>query len=315
MKTLVVGGAGFLGSHLVPFLIERGHEVTVQDIVPVDSATRLRSVVKDISYTWKSILDATADDLDQYDHVIHLAAQGDAPLANSSPKWTFTLNLDATMSLLEAARHQLNKNGTKSLKLLYMSSDSVYGRVPPERLPASENEPMHPTNTYGASKAAAEHLIDVYWSQFGVPIIKLRSTTMFGEGSRPTQAVPIFIRQALNGEPIVIEGDGSQTRDINYVKNVAEAILNSLASPMKGGTWNIGSGKEISIRELAELIVKLTGSKSRIVFKPWRPGEQGLRLFLSIEKARRDIQYVPSFSTEDGLKRTIDFMRGAPPSK
>jgi UDP-glucose 4-epimerase len=315
MKALVIGGAGFLGSHLVPLLIGSGHEVTVQDIVPGDTATRLKSVMKDISYTWKSVLDITADDLEQYDQIIHLAAQGDAPLAISSPRWTYALNLDATTALLEAARYFVDKKRNASFKVLYMSSDSVYGRVPTERLPATENEPLRPSNTYGASKAAAELLINVYATQYNVPITVLRSTTMFGEGSRPTQAVPIFIRQALNDEPIVIEGDGSQTRDINYVKNAANAILNTLASPMMKGTWNIGSGKEISIRELAELIVKTTGSKSKLVFKPWRPGERGLRLFLSIEKARRDIQYVPSFSTEDGLKRTIDFMKGAPLSR
>jgi UDP-glucose 4-epimerase len=309
MKTVVIGGAGFLGSHLVPFLLEAGHEVAVQDVLPGEIATRLKGVMKEISYRWKSALDVTADDLDPYDYVVHLAAQGDAPLAISSPKWTYNLNLDATMAVLEAARHRVNKGQGDSFKLLYMSSDSVYGRVPPERLPATEEEPMHPANTYGASKGAAELLIDAYVSQWNVPIMVLRSTTMFGEGSRPSQAVPIFIRQALKGEPITIEGDGSQTRDINYVKNVAKAILKALRSPRSKGTWNVGSGREISIKELAELIIKITGSKSQIVSKPWRPGERGLRLFLSIEKAKNDIQYTPIYSQQEGLERTIDWMK------
>jgi UDP-glucose 4-epimerase len=307
MKTLVIGGAGFLGSHLIPFLLEAGHEVAVQDIVPAETATKLKEVMKDISYGWKSALDITADDLEGYDYVVLLAAQGDAPLAISSPKWTYSLNLDATMAVLEAARHSVNRRRGSSFKLLYMSSDSVYGRVNPERLPATENEPMHPANTYGASKAAAELLIDAYVSQWNVPITVLRSTTMFGEGSRPSQAVPIFIRQALRDQPITIEGDGSQTRDINYVKNVAKAILSALSSSMSKGTWNIGSGRETSIKELAELIIKITGSKSEIVSKPWRPGERGLRLFLSIEKARKEIHYMPAYSQEEGLKRTVEW--------
>jgi UDP-glucose 4-epimerase len=307
MKTLVIGGAGFLGSHLIPLLLEAGHEVSVQDIVPAETATKLREVMKDVSYMWKSALDITADDLVDYNYIVLLAAQGDAPLAISSPKWTYSLNLDATLAVLEAIRQCVNKGRTHPFKLLYMSSDSVYGRVPPDRLPATENEPMHPANTYGASKAAAELLIDAYVSQWSVPMTVLRSTTMFGEGSRPSQAVPIFIRQALKGEPITIEGDGSQTRDINYVKNVTRAIISTLGSSMIKGTWNIGSGREISIRELAELIIKITGSKSEIVSKPWRPGERGLRLFLSIEKAKKDLRYAPAYSIEEGLKRTIDW--------
>jgi len=126
--------------------------------------------MKDISYKWKSVLDITADDLDAYDCVVLLAAQGDAPLAISSPKWTYSLNLDATMAVLEAARHSLNGGRDSPVRLLYMSSDSVYGRVNPGRLPATEDEPMHPANTYGASKAAAELLIDAYVSQWNIPV-------------------------------------------------------------------------------------------------------------------------------------------------
>jgi nucleoside-diphosphate-sugar epimerase len=132
---------------------------------------------------------------------------------------------------------------------------------------------------------------------------------MYGEGSRLAQAIPIFIRQATRNEPITLEGDGSQTRDINYVKNTANAILRALESPMTYGTWNIGSGKETSVRELAELIVKLTDSRSEITNKPWRPGERGLRLFLSIEKARKELSYVPQYSQEEGLGRTIEWIK------
>ena len=309
MKTLVIGGAGFLGGHLIPILLEAGHEVVVQDVIPAESTTKLKEVMKDISYTWMSAVDITADDIGQYDYVVNLAAQGDAGLAMSSPKWTYHLNLDATMAVLEAARHSIKKNGEAPFKILYMSSDAVYGRVSPDKLPATEEEPMHPTNTYGASKAAAELLIDAYASQWNIPVTILRSTTMYGEGSRPTQVVPIFIRQALKNQQITIEGDGSQTRDINYVKNVARAILNVLESPMSKGTWNIGSGRETSIRELAELIIRITRSTSEIISKPWRPGERGLRLFLSIERARKEIHYAPAYSQEEGLKRTVDWIK------
>src|SRR3989442_14407352 len=144
-----------------------------------------------------------------------------------------------------------------------MSSDSVYGYIPTEKLPATEDGPMHPANTYGASKAAAEMVIQSYNAQWNLPVMVLRSTTMFGEGSRLAQAIPIFIRQATRNEPITLEGDGTQTRDINYVKNAAKGILNALDSSFTHGTWNIASGKETSVRELAELIVTLTASGSQ----------------------------------------------------
>jgi nucleoside-diphosphate-sugar epimerase len=196
-----------------------------------------------------------------------------------------------------------------SFKIVFMSSDSVYGYIPKEKLPATEDGPMNPANTYGASKAAAEMVIQAYNAQWGLPVMVLRGTTMFGEGSRLAQMIPIFIRQATRNEPITVEGDGSQTRDVNYVKNTANAILNALESPLKHGTWNIGSGKETSVRELAELIVKLAGSKSEITNKPWRPGERGLRLFLSIEKAEKELSYFPTYSQEEGLVRTIDWIK------
>ncbi len=309
LKTLVIGGAGFLGSHLVPLLIQAGDQVTVQDIISVEAAMKLKHLTKEVKYSWKSALDSTKEDLEPYDRIVHLAAQGDAPLAASSPKWTFSLNLDATLAVLEAARHRLIAGHSSPFKIVFMSSDSVYGYIPIEKLPVTEDGPMKPANTYGASKAAAEMLIHAYRTQWNLPVMVLRSTTMFGEGSRLAQAIPIFIRQATRNEPITLEGDGSQTRDINYVKNTANAILSALDSPMTYGTWNIGSGQETSVRELAELILKLTDSRSEITNKPWRPGERGLRLFLSIEKARKELSYVPQYSHEEGLGRTIEWIK------
>jgi len=308
MKTLVLGGAGFLGGHVVPLLLESGHNVTIQDIVPPEAAGRLKTVIKDVHYVWKSVLDTTSGDVRGFDSIVHLAAQGDAPLAVSSPRWTYTLNLDSTLALVEAVRHLAQESNGIAPKIVFMSSDSVYGRVPPERLPIDENQPMQPTSAYGASKAAAELLLNSCVHQWNLPIVILRSTSIYGEGSRMKQVIPIFISQALKNRPITIEGNGSQTRDFNYVKNVASAILRALEPSVVHGTWNIGSGKEITIKNLARLIIKLTGSKSDLVETPWRPGEKGVRLYLSLERAKKELDYSPTYSQEEGLQRTMKWI-------
>lgn len=305
-KTLVTGAAGFLGSHLVPRLLSLGHDVTAMEVIPKDSAAKLSGVSDRIKYMWKSVVDATSEDFTGYDYLVHLAAQADVPLSISSPRWTFFQNLDSDIALLEAARKVSNLS-----KILYMSTENVYGDIPPDRLPARESEPFHPSNVYSASKAAGELLINAYARQWNLPVVVLRSTTLFGENSRMKQAIPIFIRQALKSEPVTVEGDGAQTRDFNYVGNMVEGIVTALNSDYRQGVWNIGSGREVSINELAKMIIKLTNSESKVVNTQWRPGEKGLRLSVSIEKAEKELGYKPKWSLEEGLKRTIAWLSRA----
>lgn len=309
MNVLVIGGAGFLGSHLIPELLAKGHGVNVMDVIPQDAASKLAPVREQIgSYLWKSAVDVSSNDLEfAYDAVVYLAAQADVPLAITSPKWTYDQNVGGVLAVLEAIRKR-SSFFTTWPKLIYISTENVYGHVPPEKLPITEDYPFNPSNAYAASKAAAELLINAYATQFNMPAIILRSTTMFGENSRLKQAVPIFIRQALHNKPITLEGDGSQTRDFSYVGNTVEGIMLALEGGVTHGTFNIGSGQETSIKELAELVVKMTESESKIVETPWRPGEQGLRLSISIEKAKKELDYRPRFTFEEGLQHTIDWL-------
>lgn len=310
-RYLVVGGGGFLGSHLVRSLLASGQEVSVIDIVSRDNASKLKSVVDRITYTWKAALDFSPLDVLDYDYILHVAAQADVPLAISSPKYTYDMNLGAALALLEAIRAT---NSGRLKKVLFMSSENVYGSVPLDRLPVTEDELPRPTNAYAASKVAVEALCRAYSTQWGIPIAVIRSTTLFGEDSRLMQAVPIFIRQALSGQPITIEGDGSQSRDFNYVDNCVDGIAAALETEQKFGIWNIGSGEETSIRKLAETVIRLTGSSSQIVQRPWRPGEQGLRLSVSIEKAKKELGYQPIVSLDGGLAATIAWLNHPRPS-
>ena len=301
-KYLVTGGAGFLGSHVIRALLKGGNRVVAADIIAPKSANRLENVMDRIEYRWQSVVDLTADSLKGTDYVLHFAALTDVPLANTSLRYTFQLNLDATLSLLLAAK-------AANTPVLAMSTENVYGSLPPERLPAVEDEPLLPRNSYAASKVAAEVLARAYSFQFGLPVSFIRSSTLFGPMMRTGEVVSIFSHQALMNEPITIEGDGSQTRDFNYVDNMVNAIMHVVERPREGfNVWNIGSGTEWTLLQLVREILQLSGSKSRIVHRGWRPGEEG-RLSVSIEKAKRELGYEPSVSVQEGLRRLISWMK------
>lgn len=301
---LIVGGAGFLGSHLIPRLLDEGCTVTVVDIIAPDNARRLSPYIEKIRYLWKSALDLTDQDFSNVDVVVYLAAQADVPLAITSPRYTFQQNIMELVSVLEVLR------GLQDVKFIYLSSENVYGAVPADRIPIVEDEPLRPVDPYGASKAASDLTVQSYARAYGMTNIVLRSASLFGPGLRLRQVIPIFIRQALANKPITIEGDGAQSRDFNYVGNLVEAIL--LASDAgRADVYNVACGEELTILQLAKKILNATNSSSEIVFKPWRAGDRGLRLILSNQKASSVLGYVPKFSFDYGLRETIEWLRGS----
>ncbi len=294
----------------MPALLNEGHSVVLMEAIAPEAASKLKEVgvLGRVGYRWKSLLDIVPADIAGFAWVINLAALTDVPLAISSPKWTWHQNTDGVLALLEAIRTGRAAEGPG---LIYISSESVYGKVPPaweDRMPITEEFPLNPVNVYGASKAAAEILVRTYTQQFNMNAMVLRSTSMFGERGRLKQVIPIFIRQALAGEDITIEGDGSQTRDFSYVGNQVNGILLAMKHG-RAGLWNIGCGSEFSIRRIAETIIAATGSNSKIVQVPWRAGEKGVKLPMSIDKARRELGYKPWYSLEAGLKVTSDWFK------
>jgi len=306
LKWLVIGGAGFLGSHLVERLVSRSEQVVVSDIVPPDGATRLYGLLPRVSYRWQSVHDLIPEDLRAIDRIAYCAAQADVPLALSSPRYTFQQNVMGILHLLEILRHSASEART-----IYISTEDVYGAVPQNHMPIVEEEPLKPASPYGVSKATADMLCLSYAQTFSLPIIVLRSCGIFGPKSRSRQVIPIFIGQALRNEELTIEGDGSQTRDFNYVTNAVDAIDLASVRGMAGEAYNIASGEETSISDLANRIIKLTGSTSRIVSRPSRQGEKSLRMILSTSKARKELGYKPNIDFLEGLGATIrDYRKG-----
>lgn len=294
-KILIVGGNGFVGKHLVKHIIKnkKEGEPVILDVKKEGSS----------NYTqiWKSSLDITREDLEGMQYIVYLAAQADVPLAIKSPRYTYQVNVMSALHFLEILR----ECKTIPKKILYMSSESVYGHVSYEELPIKENTPTNPVNIYGASKLAAEQLFRLYAGAYGLPIVIIRSGTVYGEGMRRNQVVSIFLKQALLNEPITIEGDGSKkSRDLNYVANLVDGIMKALYNGRNGSIYNIASGTETFLEQLAKVIKIVTMSKSDIITKEERVGESGLRLVLDITKAKNELGYEPKVNLVDGLMLT-----------
>lgn len=291
-RVLITGVAGFLGSRLARRMAVEGWEVIGLDLVPRDYAWRLEDV--NLDYRWGS-----CQDLHHLDapYVVHCGSQADVPLGITAPAYTLQQNVVATLALLQAAQRH---DGLE--RLLLQSSEEVYGYCP--RLPLKEEERLNPTNLYGVSKAAQEMLVMAWHHSYGLPVTVVRSSTIFGEGMRRTQVIPIFLAQALRGEPLTVHGDGSQTRDFHWVDDHVDAMITALTKPEAAGQIiNVGSGEERSVYGLAELCTHITRSHSGISFEPQRPGEQGLRVVLDITLARELLGYTPKVSFWDGLER------------
>ena len=296
-RVLITGVAGFLGARLARRMLAEGWEVQGLDLVARVDAWRLEGVK--LNYIWGSCQDIHHLDTP---YVVHCASQGDVPLGMSAPAFTVQQNVLGTIVLLEAARRS---DGLE--RLLLQSSEEVYGYT--SRLPIREKEPLNPTTLYGATKGAQELMAMAYHHSYGLPVTVIRSSTIIGEGMRRTQVIPIFLEQALQGEPLMIHGDGNQTRDFNWVDNHIEAMVAALTSPQaKGLIINVGSGEERSVNSVAMTCVLVTKSDSRIRYVSQRPGEQGLRVVLDITRAREVLGYEPRTNFVEGLERMCTWL-------
>ena len=293
---LITGVAGFLGARLARRMLKDGWEVHGLDTVARVDAWRLEGVR--LEYHWGSCQDI--HDL-HAPYVIHCASQADVPLGISSPNFTVSQSVLGTLAVLEAAKQY---DGLE--RFLLQSSEEVYGYC--ARLPIKEEEPLNPTNVYGASKAAQELLSMAYHHSFGLPVTTIRSGTIIGEGMRRTQVIPIFVEQALRGEGLTIHGDGLQTRDFHWVDDHVDAMVAVLTKPEAVGlTLNVGSGEERSVRSIAETCLR-TISNCWIEYLPQRPGEEGLRVVLDISRAQQILEYRPKVSFQEGLERIISWL-------
>ncbi|URD71007.1 SDR family oxidoreductase [Leptospira borgpetersenii] len=306
MKALVTGGAGFIGSHLVDLLLENQFEVTVLDNFSTGRAFNLNHVKEKIDLVEcdLSIQEDWIKKFQSVDYVFHLAALADIVPSIQNPEGYFQSNVTGTLNVLQASRHY----GVK--RFVYAASSSCYGI--PELYPTPETSPILPQYPYALTKRMGEELV-MHWAQvYKFPALSLRFFNVYGPRSRTSgtygAVFGVFLAQKLAGKPFTVVGDGKQTRDFTYVRDVVEAVFAAAQSDKVGEIYNVGSGATISVNRIVELL------KGEVTYIPKRPGEPD-STFADITKIKKDLKWSPKISIETGigeLLKNIDYWREAP---
>jgi nucleoside-diphosphate-sugar epimerase len=294
LKVLVTGSSGFVAKHVIEYLSAHGHEPIGTDVV---GSTNLGSVT-DKSFVFESL--AKLD----FEAVVHLAGIADLKKTIENPHLCFEVNAYGTLNVLELA---LRKNVRR---FVFASSANVYGA--PKKNPVDERAAFEPRVPYDYSKVAAEAFVMAYHVSKGLPVAVTRSWLLFGEYDAPNRAFPRFIRSCLANEPIKLFNSGRDTtapcHASNYGKLIANIIENEAAV---GQAFNFGGEKMVTIRELAELIKKLTGSKSELQMLPPRSEAESEPQvsYPSTDKIRRLLGYDYEVDLEGGIRRTAEWVR------
>lgn len=308
MTDLVTGGAGFIGSHLVRRLVSAGRDVRVIDDFSTGMRERLDDVATEIHLvTGDLVTTDLAPILAGVDRVFHLAAVPSVPRSVRDPLRTHEVATTATLRLLIAARD------AGVARLVFSSSSSVYGET--AETPKHERLPLEPVSPYGIAKAAAEMYVRAFARLYDLHTVSLRYFNVFGPGQDPLSTyaavIPRFVTRALAGEPLVVFGDGLQTRDFTYVDNVVAANLAAAeADCPPGRAYNVALGEPRSVLELIASIARHTGRAARVEHLPPRPGDI-VHSHADTSAARRELGWTPEVGFDEGIRRTVEWFRQA----
>lgn len=310
MKVLVTGAEGFIGSHLTEALVEKGYKVKafVRYNFKNDWGWLERSkYLKDIEIYTGDIrdYDSVYDAMKDVDVVFHLAALIGIPYSYISPLAYIKTNTEGTYNVLEAAR-KLNIQ-----RVIHTSTSEVYGTA--QYVPIDEKHPYNPQSPYAASKAAADHLALSYYRSFDLPVTIIRPFNTFGPRQSARAIIPTIISQILAGKKQIKLGNLSPTRDLTYVKDTVNGFMTvGLHEKTVGDVYNLGTGREVSIGDLAKKIMDLIGTKVEIITdeKRIRPEKSEVeRLLSNPEKAMKLTGWKPQYTLEEGLIETINWIK------
>jgi UDP-glucose 4-epimerase len=314
---LVTGGAGFIGSHIVERLLGEGHRVRVFDNFSTGSRANLafargnrrleviRGDLRNLAAVQRAVRGVAG--------VFHQAAMRSVPRSVADPLGANAANVTGTLHVLYAAAQQKKKP-----RVVYASSSSVYGERP--ELPKREDQPPAPISPYAASKAAGE-LYGAVWSRlYGVETVGLRYFNVFGPRQDPKSeyaaVIPRFILWGVEGTPLQIHGDGTQSRDFTYIDNVVSANLLAARAPARavsGKSYNVGCGSRTSLLEIIAMLEGMLGHPVRRKHLPRRVGDVPHTL-ADVGMAKQDFGYAPLVDFGEGLRRTVDFFTGKAPA-
>src|SRR5262245_39694505 len=306
-RVLVTGGAGFIGANLVRRLIREGARVTVLDDLFTGRLENLPE--KGCAFVEGSVCDAAVVEklVREADVVFHAAARN-IVVSTRNPREDFETNIGGTLNVLLAAR--ATDGGVK--RIVYTSSTSVYGN--PRYLPINEDDHLSLLTPYAVSKLAGEHYCMAFYESYGLPAAAVRYSNIYGPGQDPANpycgVVSKFLESLLHGKGAVIHGDGNQTRDFTYIDDAVEATLRAVVSDRAlGEVFNVGTGVETRVNELAELLMEITGVRIAPVHTDRRDVDNIRRRVVNIEKTRRALRWVPEVTLEEGLRRTVEWQR------
>jgi UDP-glucose 4-epimerase len=309
LRILVIGGAGFIGSHLTEKLLALGNDVIVLDNYSAANRGNLDGLAssRKLSVIEGDILNANTVGrlVKKADLVFHLACKV-IGLSLVDPKLVHEVNATGTLNVCIACRKH------KSKRLVYVSSSEVYGTA--KYVPMDETHPLCPTTPYGAAKAAGELYMRSFYYTWDLPVVIARPFNTYGPRSRTDQYSAVirrFIDRLLKDKPPIIYGDGKQTRDFTYVSDIVDGIIKTAeCDELVGDAVNIARGEEVSIIRIAEIVSKLLGKEGKIdpVFQQERPGDVR-RHMADISKARKLLKFKPEVSIEDGIERLIEWRK------
>ena len=312
MKALVTGAAGFIGSHLTAALLDRGAEVTGLDCFTDYYARSAKEANLDVNrsrpgfrFVESSIQDANLGALlDGVTHVFHLAAQAGVRKSWGRDFRIYTeQNVDATQQLLEACV------GRPLHRFVYASSSSLYGDN--VSIPMREDALPQPVSPYGVTKLAAEQLCYLYFVNHNVPATSVRYFTVYGPRQRPDMAFHRFFRAALNGQPIVLYGDGEQTRDFTYVADAVAATMAAGDKGVPGRAYNIGGGSRVTVNQVLQIVERLAGRPLQVRREPTQKGDMR-DTYADTSLARADLGFAPSVTLEQGLESEYRWLSTTP---
>jgi len=295
MKVLVTGGSGFIGSHVVDKLKDKGVDVRVFDA----TMPNFRS---DVEYYQGSILDLSSLSfaMNGVEAVMHLAAVADVKDVFNDPHYSEAINVRGTINVLEGARR------AKVKRVIYGSTTWVYSDAATDQV--DETTPLHaPSHLYTATKLAGEYYCKTYSKLYDLEVAILRYGIPYGPRARDGAVIPIFVRRALSGEPLTIAGDGSQFRKFVYVEDLAEGNVLALKSIAKNKIYNLDGKDRITIKQIAETIKDILGDV-KIESVPARPGDFSGKE-VSSELVKKELGWEPKISFKEGVRRYIEWYK------